>query len=434
MKILSVIKELRQFLILWISQTVSELGTAMTDYALVIWVYKEKQTASSITLLTLCSFMPTILFRFIAGAFADRHDKKRIMLVSDLAAACGTLFILAMYSSSLLEVWQLYVVTLLLSLMNAFQVPASFVASSLLVPKEHYTRASGLQGVSGAAVSILAPALGSVLLAFGGMKTVLILDLISFGIAFAVLLFFIRIPDTDRREARNESIIKSCTDGLKYLKEHKALLRLTLFIAAVNFLAKIGNDGMLAPFVLGRTGGDQRILGAVESSVALGLLAGSVVTTIIKPAKNKARFVFASCAFIFSGNLFLSLFLSPVVWCAASFFSYAAAAVMNANLTTVMRENVPVEMQGRVFSAQDTLKNGTIPLGLFLGGVLADGVFGPLMETPSPVQEALAAFFGTGSGAGIALIFFCAGVLGIAISLTGLGKPVYNALTGGSDG
>ncbi|MBQ3879361.1 MAG: MFS transporter, partial [Oscillospiraceae bacterium] len=85
------IKELRSFLLLWSSQAVSALGTAMTEYALIVWVYAQEGTALSITLLTLCSFAPTILFRFAAGAIADRWDKKRIMLFADLFAACGTL-------------------------------------------------------------------------------------------------------------------------------------------------------------------------------------------------------------------------------------------------------------------------------------------------------------------------------------------------------
>ena len=165
MKNTSIFKDLRSFLLLWGSQTVSELGTAMTNYALIIWVYGQRGTASSVTLLTLCAFLPTIFFRFIGGTLADRWDKKRIMLVCDLIAACGSLMVLTLYSLSALRVWHIYVINALLSLMNAVQQPASFAATSLLVPKAHYTRVSGLQGFSGAAVSILAPALGGCLLA-----------------------------------------------------------------------------------------------------------------------------------------------------------------------------------------------------------------------------------------------------------------------------
>lgn len=429
MKNLSFLKELRSFLLLWSSQTVSELGTAMTNYALIIWVYGQKGTASSITLLTICSFLPTILFRFIAGTLADRWDKKRIMLLADLLAACGTATVLALYSFSALRIWHLYLINALLSFMNAFQTPASFVATSLLVPKKHYTRVSGLQSFSGSVVSILAPALGSVLLAFGGMTLVLICDLASFSVAFFVLLFFIKIPEIDQPPEKNrEPLVKSCLVGIRYLRDHTAILHITLFLAVINFLAKLGNDGMISPFVLGRTGNDQQALGMVQSAVALGLLVGSVLVTLMKPAKNKTKVVFVTCALVFSGNVVQSLSLLPLAWCIAAFGSYLMAVVMNANLTAVMREKVPPEMQGRVFSAKDTLQNCTIPLGLFFGGVLADYVFEPLMAVDSPMQKALSGLFGSGSGSGIAVIFFCVGILGIAISLSRLRKPVYKEL------
>ena len=399
MKKLYFINELRSFLLLWSSQTVSELGTAMTGYALIIWIYSQKGTASSITLLTICSFLPTILFRFIAGTLADRWNKKCIMLMTDLAAACGTLTVLALYSISALRIWHLYVINVLLSFMNAFQTPASFVATSLLVPKKHYTRVSGLQSFSGSVVSILAPALGSCLLAFGGMKLVLACDLVSFSVAFFVLLFFIKIPVIEHTEEKNrEPFLESCLDGIRYLRDHAALLHITLFIAVVNFLAKLGNDGMLSPFVLGRSGNNQRVLGMVQSAVALGLLAGSIIVTLMKPVKNKSRIVFVTTAFIFAGNVVQSLTLLPLVWCIAAFASYIPAVIMNANLMAIMRENIPLEMQGRVFSAKDTLQNCTIPLGLFLGGVLADYVMEPFMAADSPLQKILSRFFGSGSG------------------------------------
>ena len=429
MKKSSFIMELRSFLLLWSSQTVSELGTAMTNYALIIWVYGQKGTASSVTLLTICSFLPTIFFRFIAGTFADRWDKKRIMLIADVVAACGTVTVFWLYSFSALRIWHLYLIDVLLSFMNAFQTPASFVATSLLVPKEHYTRVSGLQGISGSVVSILAPALGSCLLAFGGLTVVLICDLVSFFIAFFVLLFFIKIPEIEHAKVENsEPFLTSCLDGIRYLRDHAALLHITLFLTVINFFAKLGNDGMISPFVLGRTGNNQQVLGMVQSAVAIGLLVGSIIITLMKPAKDKTRVVFVSCAFVFSGNVVQSLTVLPLVWCIAAFGSYVMAVIMNANLMTVIREKVPPEMQGRVFSAKDTLQNCSIPLGLFLGGVLADYVFEPFMAADSFLQKILSQRFGSGSGSGIAVIFFCVGVLGITISLSRLRKPIYKDL------
>ena len=109
MKKPSFITECRNFLLLWGSQTISSLGTEMTAYALTVWVYSQQGTASSLSLLTLCTFLPTILFRFIAGTLADRWNKKRIMLASDACAACGTLLMLVLYALNSLRIWHLYV-------------------------------------------------------------------------------------------------------------------------------------------------------------------------------------------------------------------------------------------------------------------------------------------------------------------------------------
>lgn len=100
-------------------------------------------------------------------------------------------------------------------------------------------------------------------------------------------------------------------------------------------------------------------------------------------------------------------------------------AIMNAHLTAVMRAHVPIDMQGRVFSAKDTVQNCTIPLGLLLGGILADHVFEPFVAKNSNVQQTLAAFFGEGLGSGIAVLFFIVGIFGTLISLSRLRKPIY---------
>ena len=104
------------------------------------------------------------------------------------------------------------------------------------------------------------------------------------------------------------------------------------------------------------------------------------------------------------------------------------AAVMNVNEETLMRERVPLEMQGRVFSAKSTLQNFTIPPALLLGGLLADTIFEPFMMTDSPAQQALSGLFGTGKGAGIGMMFLIVGIAGMLISFTRLQKPVYREL------
>ena len=430
MKKKNVFFELRDFLILWGSQAVSTLGTAMTNFALIVWVYGQKGTASSITLLSVFSFLPSILFCFVAGTVADRWDKKRIMLAADLAAALGTTTVLVLYLASALQIWHLYVINFLLSFMNAFQNPASYVATSLLVPKEHYVRVSGLQAFSGSIVTILAPALGSSVLAFGGLEAVLIIDLATFSVAFFTLLFLIKIPKIEnKKEAVKEPFLQSCMAGVNFLRKHAALLRIILFFAFINFIAKMGGYGMLPALVLGRTGNDQVVLGIVEAAVGIGTLVGSIFVTLMKPAKDRVKVIFFACGISFLlGDVGQSISHTLPLWVAAAFASNVPMAFLNANLTAVMRTNVPIEMQGRVFSARDTIQFSTIPVGLFLGGILADHVFEPLMAAMSPLQEVLSIFFGTGRGSGVAIIFFIVGMIGSITSFVSLKNPLYQSL------
>ena len=419
-RITHTIRTLRRFLALWLSQSISSVGTAMTSYALAVWTYQQNGTASSVTMLTLSSFLPTILFRFAAGAVADRWNKKAIMLTADLFAAFCSLAILLLHGSGSLVVSHLYIINLLLSLMNAFQVPAAYVATSQLVPQEHYSRTGGLQAASGAAISILSPALGGAVMAWGGLSAVLVIDLITFVIAWVTLLF-IRIPrlEQNAREAA-ESFWQNCLGGIRYLKERPHLLRLILYIAVVNFLAKLGPDGQMSAFVLSRA--DQTALGAVQTCIALGLMVGGMLMAARHKAERPVKAILIACCCIFVAGIGLALGRTPFGWCLFAFIQYLCAAVMNVHWNTMMRTTVPLTLQGRVYAARDTLQNCTIPLGLYLGGLLTDHVFEPLAVSASPVQTTLAAIFGSNRGGGIALLFLLTSLLGLLITLLCMGS------------
>lgn len=317
--------------------------------------------------------------------------------------------------------------------MNAFQSLASYVATSLLVPKKHYTRVSGLQSLSGSIVTILAPALGNAVLAFGGLKMVLAIDLTTFLFAFLILLFYIKIPQIAHvNKAAKESFLQSCMSGINFLRKHTALLRIILFFAFINFISKMGSYGVMSVLVLSRTLKDQAALGIVQTAVAIGTLVGSVCVTLMKPSKNRIKVIFFTCgiSFIF-GDMMQGITHTLPLWVIAAFASNVPMAFLNANLTSIMRTNVPIEMQGRVFSARDTIQYSTMPIGLFLGGILADHAFEPFMTTISPMQNILSTFFGVGKGSGIAMMFFLVGLVGFVTSFLALRNPVYKSLNQG---
>jgi MFS family permease len=424
------IRELREFLILWGSQTVSLLGTTMTNYAVIIWVYGQNGSALQLALMSVFTLIPSILFGFIAGAISDKWDKKRIMLIADLVAAMGSAAVLALYSADALEIWHLYVINFLLSFMNAFQNPASYVATGLLVSQKHYTRASGMQSISGAAANIIAPALGGALLALAGFGMVLIIDLATFAVAFFTLLFAVKIPkiQSDAAEEAKESLLKTCASGLTYLKRHTTLLKFILFFSFIGFISKF-SWGMIAPLTLGRTGNNQIIYGIGQTAAGIGVLSAGLLISFVKPAKRRIKTIFISCGLSFLlGELLLSLTHSLPYWIFAVFASNFPLAFLNANKTSVMRTYIPVELQGRVYAAQGTIDSITGILGYLAAGFLADRVLEPFMSVASPVQSALSRLFGSGAGSGVALMFFAVGVTGAVSSYLMLRNTAYKEL------
>ncbi len=430
MKFLHQYSDLRDFLILWSSQAVSSLGTAMTNYALIIWTYSQKGTASSITLLSLFSYLPSILFCFAAGTLADRWNKKNIMLLSDTVAALGTVTIFVLYNTNSLQIWHLYGINFLLSFMNAFQDPAAYVAESLLIPKQYYIKASGLQALSNSLITVMTPALATAVLAFGGIQTVFSIDLITFGIAFTALLFFIQIPSVPNNAKVKEPFLEGCFVGLNFLRKNKPLLHLVFFFSFINLLTFVGGGGSLvSAMILARTNQNQTILGVVSSAIGIGTLVGSILVTLAKPSNRRTKVVFIACGISFLlCDVLLGLGRNTAIWMFAAFSGNLPVPFINANLTSIMRTKVPVEMQGRVISARNTLQHCTIPLGLFLGGFLADRVFEPFMLNPSPAQQFLSFWVGTGKGSGIAVMFLITGFVGGISSLFCLSNKTYQEL------
>ncbi len=420
---------LKSFIILWAGQAVSSLGSSMTSFALIVWAYRQQGTASSITWLAFCSYLPSILFSFLAGTLADKWNKKKIMLTSDFVAAMGTLAVLVLFVSGQLKIWHLYVINTLISFMNAFQHPASIVAVSLLAPKEQYARVSGMQTISSSAITILTPAFATAILSLAGLKAVLMIDLITFGVAFLSLLLFIKIPSIKVTTEKKEPFFKSCLAGLRFLLEHRAIWSLILFMSFINLLAYLTGYGILPAMILARTNDNQAALGMVSSAMGVGTLVGGLLVTLAKPAKKKTSMIFISLALSFLFCDILWCFgRSTVIWIIGAFLGHIPLPFLNASITTVMRTKVPIEMQGRVFSTRDTFQYITIPMGLALGGFLADYIFEPLMAGSSLLQQTMSFFVGSGKGSGMAVIFMITGVLGISSSLLNYRRKVFKEL------
>ena len=408
------IYELKTFLTLWATQSLSQLGSAMTGFALTLWLYQKTGSALQTALLSICSYAPYVVLSIFAGALSDRWDKKKTMLVCDTFAACCTLVILFLLKTDLLRPAHLYILNAVTGLMNTVQQPASEVAMTLITPKKHYQKTSGLTYFSNSLVTILNPVLATAVFAFAGMDGVIVCDLATFVLAFVVLALFIKIPQQRTAETKRKSILRESRAGLAYLKENGMILNLILFLAGVNLVAS-AFDAVLPAMILPRKTGSEAVLGMVTSCAGIASLIGSVIVTLLPKPKNRIRVIYLTMLFSLGTENFVIAFTeSPIVWCMAQFLGWVVVPIMGASLNVVLRSTIPVEMQGRVYACRNTLQFFTIPIGFFLGGLLVDEVCEPIMARNIPWLTGL---FGSGKGSGAAMVMFLLGIAGVAICL-----------------
>ncbi|MCI8746341.1 MAG: MFS transporter [Lachnospiraceae bacterium] len=409
-------KQLKPYLLLWSTQSFSALGSSMTSYALVLWLYLQTGSALKTALLSVCSYAPYVIMSIFAGALSDKWNKKYTMLACDLMAAVTTVIIFILIRTDSLCEWHLYFLNALNGLMNTVQQPASEVAATLLIPKEYYQKTSGLRSFSQSLNTILVPVLATVLFSFEGVWIVIVFDLVTFIVAFLSLSLFIHIPENRHTNYMDETLLASAGKGIAWLKQNPLVFTLIMFLACINFVAS-AYDAVLPAMLLPKYNGDSMVLGMVNTCAGIATLMGSILVTVLPAPGNRIKAICIALMISMSTENFLLAFgKTPAIWCIGAVSGWLPVPFMNANMDVVFRSTIPPEMQGRVYSCRNTFQFFTIPAGFLAGGFLADKVFVPLMERQT-ADSLLLLFFGTGKGAGAAMFFSVLGVAGTIVCI-----------------
>jgi len=410
-------KSFKKYIILWFSQSVSGLGSSMTGFALVLWAYGQSHSAMSVSLMSFCNYVPYVILSLFVGGFIDRHKKKTIMLVSDSIAAAGSLAVLAFLLAGHLAVWNIYVINVIVGVTNAFQQPASAVAMGRLVPKEKISNVSGLNAFSANLIVIFSPMAAAFFYAVGGLTLILLIDLAGFGFAFCVLLFFIAVPEQSEGKSGG-SLFDGIAEGFAFLKKEKGILYIMLTMALINFFSRMTYENILSPMILARSFGNSITLGIVNACMGIGGIAGGIVVSVKKESRHKgtAMYVSAALSFLF-GDLMMAVGKNVFWWSAAAIAASLPIPFIMANQNAILYRKIPAALQGRVFAVRNAIQYSTIPVGIILGGYLADYVFEPFMASGNGMAGLLGKIVGNGSGSGMAVMFLCTGVCGFVISI-----------------
>lgn len=409
------------FTLVWVGQLLSLLGSGMTAFAITIWAWQETGQATTLALVGLFSFAPTMLLSPIAGALVDRWNRKLVMMLSDLASGLATIALLVLHHGGALEIWHLYILGAWAGAFAAFQFPAYSAAISTMLPAKHYARASGMLSLADSASRIAAPVLAGLLLAAVGLAGVLVIDIVTFVFAVVTLLF-VAIPQPSASAdgiAARGSLWRDAGYGFRFIVARPALLRLQLLFTANNFVATFGTV-VVAPMVLARTGSDQLALAGVHAAMGAGGVAGGLLLSLWGGPRRRIHGVLLGMAgYGLLGTLPLGLGPSQSWWMAGAFVGSFIIPVLNGSNQAIWQVKVPPDVQGRVFAARRFIAQGTAPLAMVVVGPLADRVMEPAMQPGGSLAAAFGPWVGVGPGAGMALMLVLAGVTTGVVGLLG---------------
>ena len=419
----TVSRGMRVFIIVWLGQLVSLVGSGLTSFALGLWVYEHTGSVTQFALIGLFTVLPNIVLSPLAGALVDRWDRRWAMILSDAGAGLCTLTMAFLFLTNRIEVWQIYLAAGASAAFGTFQWPAYSAATTLLVPKKHLGRANGMVQFGRAATEILAPALAGVLVLAIRVQGVLLIDFATFFFAVTTLLFvrFPRPETTTADQTRRGSLWREASYGWRFIAARHGLLGLLFLFAVVNFLwGMVG--ALIAPMILGFTTAD--VLGVIISVAGVGMLVGSLAMSAWGGPKRR-RIDGVLHFELLSGLCFLLIGLRPSVWLVAvgAFVAHLTIAVIQGSNQAIWQSKVPPDVQGRVFATQQMIARSSAPLAYLVAGPLTDKLFEPLLAFGGPLAKSIGPITGVGPGRGIGLLFIVMGILKVMVTLGGYLYP-----------
>ena len=414
----------RTFLLIWFGQLISLTGTGLTGFALGVWVYQRTGSVTQFALIALATTLPGILFSPIAGALVDRWDRRWAMFISDAGASLCTLSMCLLLFAGRLQVWEIYIAMSISSTITAFQWPAYSAATTLLVSKEHLSRASGMVQIAEAVAQIGSPAIAGVMMGIFPIYLILVVDYGTYLFALFTLLItrFPKPEVTAESKTRQGSLLREAAFGWTYIIARPGLLGLLLYFAANNFTTGFAQV-LFTPLVLSFT--TPAILGLIMSAGGIGFLGGSLVMSIWGGPRKRVLGILGFN--ILQGVTLLAAGIPPqlVIYIVAVFFFFFGQPLINGCSQAIWQVKTAPDVQGRVFAMRRMIAWSTMPLSYLLAGPLADHVFKPLLIQGGPLANSVGRIIGVGAGRGIGLFFI---IMGIIVLATTAGFYLYPPL------
>ena len=357
-----------------ISQTVSLLGSMLVMYAIFWHVTLSTQSGVMMTIMVLCTFIPSLIIAPFAGVWADRLNRKMLMIVADLSIAFVTLVIAILFFFDIRDIWIIFIISIIRAFGQSVHQPAVSAVYQQIVPKEYLVKVQGIaQGIQSTSM-VLMPLLAGLLMALFPLEYILFIDIITAVAAVLILVFLVKLPK--HAAEMNQDVIdyfKDIKEGLNYTFKHPLIFNMILF--GFIFMIVVAAPSFLSYLQVARVfGAEPWRLSILEAVFGTGMLLGSLIISLSGGFKNRLKTFFIAYILIGVGTMGLGVPLN--FWVYIGFWAWVGLfiAISNPLLVGLIQEKVDPKYIGRVFSVFGLIHTISLPMGMLVFGPLSDFV------------------------------------------------------------
>lgn len=397
---------MKNFYKLWLGELISNIGSGMTAFALSVYVYEKTGSVSYISLITLLSFMPSIILSPIGGLLADRYDRRLLMIIGDLFSGLGLIYILWNIQAGEKNIVPIFLGITFSSIFTSLLEPSYRATLTDILDEENYAKASGLIQAAGSAKYLISPVIAGMILSVADIRVILLLDILTF-ITTCLMIFLVRKSMNSEMQNYKKDSFKGLLEGLFIIKENRGVYSLVIIMFFVCFFMGFIQI-LIRPMILALS--SVKTAGMMESLCAAGLLIGSLWIGIAGIKKNYSKILAVACFFC---GIFMSMTgvnENLAIIGISTFLFFSTLPFMNSCADVLVRVSVPNELQGRVWGLISLITQMGTVTAYIISGVMADYIFEPMFNKNGILVENIGMIIGTGKGRGIGFMLILSGI------------------------
>ncbi|MBA4603365.1 MFS transporter [Thermoactinomyces sp. AMNI-1] len=354
------------------SQTISLFGSSIVQYAIFWYITLATQSGAMMTIYIICGFIPTFILSPLSGVWADRYNRKLLIILSDAMIALVTLMLAVVFLMGYDAIWLLFVISAVRAVGTGIQTPAVGAVLPQIVPKKMLTKVNGINGSLQSLITLLSPMVSAALLTTASIEMIFFVDVITAVVAILILLVFFHVQVHEKASKKQiTSYFNDMKQGLSYIRTHGFLKRFFLFFAI--FFVLIAPAAFLTPLQVSRSfGSEVWRLTAIEVAYSVGMILGGGIIASWRGFANKVHtMVFSS---LVMGACTFALGTIPVFWIYLLFMAVFGVVmpIFNTPATVLLQEKVEENYLGRIFGVFGMISTSMMPIGMLVFGPIAD--------------------------------------------------------------